>query len=170
MGRAISAVTITDTKEEIIAVTLALRGDFDAEIKRLNEARASLDAANSYIGTVEEAAKIRSDADDYARSVKEKANALVANATTVSAGADAKASTVAAREQAVGAREATCSAIEAKLKSREQAIADAQSTKDAELREREAGIVKAETDIQARGKQLALDRAEFNRRLEALRA
>lgn len=170
MGRAISAATITDTKEEIIAVTLALRGDFDAEIKRLNTARASLDAANAYIGTVDEAAKIKADADEYATANREAADAATLKASGISAAADAKMSTVTAREQAVGAREATCSAIEAKLKAREQAIADAQVTKDAELRERQDGIVKMETDIQARGKQLAIDRAEFNRRLEALRA
>ncbi len=165
---------IVSVSDRIALLIPAAKGEFEKEIAELKAARASLDEAQTYIGTLEESAKLRADANAYATDTRGKADAEAKGvrdaANALADAASAKASGISARETAVGAREAQVKSRSDALDTREKAIADAQTTKDAELRDREAAVKAAEASNLAASKQLAVDKKAFNDRLAALRA
>jgi DNA repair exonuclease SbcCD ATPase subunit len=165
---------IIDVTDKFALLQIALRGEFASEIEQLKAARADLEAKQAYIGTVEEAAKLRADAEAYAAETRGKADADAATvrglANDLAAAASAKVAGIQGRETAVNALQAQLDARGTKLDERESAIADAQTTKDAELKEREAAVIRKEKELAVAVSKLNDDRVAFNKRLEALRA
>lgn len=152
------------------AIHLAMTGKFDDKIAELKAAQDSLAVATSIAQTLEQAQKIKDDADAYATAALMKAKEAIARAQDASDKAASREALVSGREQAVASRETACDSRQATQDAREQSILDAQGARDKVLTAREQSVKNAEADVASKQKKLAADQAAFNQKLEALRA
>lgn len=152
------------------AVQLAMNGAFDDKIMELKAAQAALAAAQSIATTVEQAQKVKADADAYAAKTKEECLALVAKAVNIGDQTKSRETLVAGREQAVSGRETAADARQRDQDEREQAIFNTQNARSAELLSRETALEQDEASYTSRKAQLDADIRAFNQRLEALKA
>ena len=161
---------LVDMAGHAAAVKLAMDGAFDDKIAALKDEQAKLAEQLGMVKTVADAARILTDAQAEA----EKSRMTIADAMTKAGDAvsqaGAKLSAVVARETAVAAREAQVDSRSAQLDARETAIADAQTTKDQELTQREGMIAKNLATLQAGQKKLSDDVRSFNQKLDAYKA
>lgn len=159
-----------DIVSNAAAVKLAMDGKFDARIAELKEAIAALDEKTSIAQTLEQAQKIKDDADTYAAAALEKEKSALTKAQDATDKAASREATVSAREQAVASREAGVQARQQTQDIREQSMLDTSVSVADKLAARESALVKNEADYAARKKQLDADIRAFNQRLEALKA
>lgn len=151
------------------AIHLAMTGAFDDKIAELKNAQAALADATSIAQTIDQAQKIKDDADTYAAAALAKAKDALAKAQDATDKVSSREALVMAREQAVASRESAADSRQDTQDRREQAILDAQNARDASLSAREQTVKNAEADVVAKAKKLATDQAAFNQRLDALR-
>lgn len=162
-------VDVAMAPDRVIGVELALRGAFKEEIESLRALTAELDEKLGAQADSESAKQARVDADAYAMKVRGEVESLAARSNEAASKVAAKLSSVEARELAIGAREATVDSRTSELDRRQKAIADAQSTKEAELIERESAVTAREKASSAARDQLSKDQKAFNQRLESLK-
>lgn len=160
---------LVDIASHVAAVKLAMDGAFDERIAALKGATAKLEEAQAIATTIEQAKKIKDDADAYAATALGKARDALDRAQIANDKAASREVTVSAREQAVAARESTANARQDAQDRREEAILSAQSATDKSLAARENALKNGEADYTSKVKKLAADQAAFNQRLDALR-
>lgn len=160
---------LIDLTSHVAAVKLAMDGQFDAKIAELKEALAALDERTSIAQTLDQAQKVKDDADTYAAIALQKAKDALARAQDATDKAASREVLVSGREQAVSAREGQTDARQATQDTREQAILDAQNARNSDLTGRETAVKKSETKLADGLKKLAADQAAFNQRLDALK-
>lgn len=151
------------------AVKLAMEGAFDARIKELKEAAAALDGKTKIVSTLDEAIAIRDKAIADAAKSADASAALAATARSTFDSAKSREATIASREQAVASREAAADRRQSGQDAREQAIAETQSNRSAELLSREQALEENEADYAIRKRLLEADIRAFNQKLEALK-
>lgn len=166
---------LIDMSDRIIAMQLALRGDFSDEIKALKAERAGLADDLKALGTRDDVAKMRADAEAYASATKGKADDLMARAQDLadqakaaSAEAQKNLEAATARAAAASQAEADISGRSAALDERERKIISKQDSRDAGLTARAEAIDKQQLALIDAQEQLKKDRDEFNQRLAAL--
>ncbi len=160
---------LVDLVSHAAAVKLAMDGQFDDKIAELKAAQAALAEVTSIAETLEQAQKIKGDADAYAAAALEKAKQALIRAQDATDKAASREATVGAREQAVSGREKAADARQATQDTREQSFLDAQVAASDKLAAREVKLKKAEDDYAGRKKQLDADIRAFNQKLEALK-
>lgn len=174
---------IVDYSDQVAAIVLAIRGDFDREISEIKAARAAMADDIAALGSPQEIAENRAAADQYLAEAKAKADQLTQSVTDLLANANAKIADIAEREKALATREQAVSDRAANLSQSEARLVSDTAARDAKLDERSnkldkfAGSVAAmnidvEQKIQSLGDaqaQLAADRAAFNKHLDALK-
>ena len=173
----VSPADIADYSDRMGALILAIRGDFNDEIAALKEQRAGLADDLAALGTKDDVAKMRADADAYVQQAKDAAAQLQAQASDAMAQATAavkdaadRVAAVTAREQAASQNEARLSGVAANLDAKQaqwqtdmQKVEDVLATREAAVRDREQAVVAAQDQLDA-------DRKAFNDKLAALRA
>lgn len=68
-------------REDMLAVMATLGGEFDTRIRELTGLKKELDARSEAVRTVEEAAVIRTSAEEYAKALRDSANKREADVT-----------------------------------------------------------------------------------------
>lgn len=160
---------LVDIAGHVAAVKLAMDGAFDAKIADLKEAMSALDERTSIAQTLDQAQKVKDDADNYAAAALQKAKDALAKAQDSIDRSASREALVSGREQAVASRETAADTRQATQDTREQAILDAQNARDISLTARETLVKKREIELTGGLKQLAADRAALNQRLDALK-
>lgn len=160
---------LVDLISHAAAVKLAMDGEFDAKIAQYKEAEKSLWSAQTIVATLEEAQKIKADADAYAAAALSKAKDALSRAQDATDKAASREATVSARESAVGSRESAADSRQATQDTREQAFLNAQVSASDALAAREVALKKAEVELVGKVKKLAADQAAFNQRLDSLK-
>lgn len=176
MRAAISVSDLTDYSDRLLAMQLALRGDFADEMAALKEQREALEADLKALGSKAAIAKKIADADAYAEKTKAEADAMTAQAAKLANQAADEARAAMDASAAAAKRESAISQAEARLSVRQAAFeadtAGAEATlasRDAALTLRQQAIERSESDLAVAQKQLIKDRADFNIRLDSLR-
>jgi len=152
---------IVGTEQKLLDRELILKGKFKDEIVRFNKAKADAEEKLGMVATVEQAAQVRDEADQYAAGKHVEADEILARAQAALAGAVAKAKAVDAAERGVTQREA------AALAALETAALAGENAKrfDADARTR---VAAAQADLAVREKALADARAEHQGQLRSL--
>lgn len=151
------------------AVKLAMEGAFDGRIKELKKAIADLEEKNSIVTNLDEALKVRTQADEYSSATRKKADDAVRASAKIREDADSRAALAAGRETTVAAREAAADKRQDQQDSRENIIFAQQKQRASELLAREEALEENEADYATRKKQLDADIRAFNQRLESLK-
>lgn len=155
---------------------LVLRGKFKDEIARLSKAKADAEEKLGMIATVEQAEKVRLEANSYSVVTKSEADSIHLNAQNILNAAKAREQAVADRENAVSGREAQVSAnmneitdlitrndtIEASRVADHKADVAVLEKRETDVYQREAECAKRVTSLDTRERQ-------FNERLESLK-
>lgn len=158
---------MVDIAGHVAAVKLAMDGAFDGRIAELKEALAAMDEKTSIAQTLEQAQKIKDDADDYATAALAKAKDALAKAQDATDKAASREATVSARESAVASRESGVEGRQATQDRREQAMLDAQTVSEISIKARLAALDKNEAAQAGKQKQLDADIRAFNQKLDA---
>jgi len=140
-GTNVSLEDVLDLQDRMMALELALRGKFNEELATLREERTRLETLQGIAATVEEAARLKGEADRYAQEIKAKADEVIHTAEEVTR---------------------QCTAERAKIdQDRQQLIAEQDALQE---RKRAAAI-----EFSGDRKQLILDRADIDRLAVELR-
>jgi chromosome segregation ATPase len=151
------------------AVKLAMDGAFDDKIKELKAAQKKLTDAFAIGMTLEQAQKIKDDAEAYATAALEKAKQALSRAQDATDKVASREATVTAREQAVAGREKAADARQATQDTREESILQAQNEREAQLNTRTEMLKKNQDSVTERARKLEADIRAFNQKLEALK-
>lgn len=160
---------MVDIVSHAAAVKLAMDGAFDDKIEELKAAQAALAEATAIAQTLEQAQKIKSDAEAYAAAALEKAKQALGRAQDATDKAASREATVTAREQAVAGREKAADARQATQDTREESILQAQNEREAQLNTRADMLKKNQDSVTERARKLEADIRAFNQKLEALK-
>jgi len=160
---------LIDVAGHMAAVKLAMDGQFDARIAELKVAIAALDEKTSIAQTLDQAQKVKDDADAYAVAALAKAKEALSKAQDATDKVASRESIVTARESVVASRESAADARQATQDAREQSILGAQNSRDASLTARETAVKKGEIELAGKVKKLSGDQAAFNQKLDALK-
>lgn len=160
---------LVDIASHVAAVKLAMDGAFDERIDALKGATAKLEEAQAIATTIEQAKKIKDDADAYAATALAKARDALARAQDATDKVTSRETLVTAREQAAGSREAAADQRQQTQDAREQSILQAQSARDAQLDARADMLKKNQDSVSERARKLDADVRAFNQRLDALK-
>jgi hypothetical protein len=136
------------------AAKLVMEGRFEQSVKELAQAKAEAEEKCGIVKTVEQAAGIKAEAEDYARKETMAADARTALANGVQAAAEALRKHVIVREDAVVAQEKSLSA-------RESAVIEAQQKLAIRAKELEGIEAERNEKYAAAVKQLDAKMAEF---------
>ena len=160
---------LVDLVSHAAAVKLAMEGEFDKKIAELKAAQQALADATEIAQTVEQARKIKEDADAYAVAALAKAKEALGRAQDATDKAASREALVTGREQAIASRESAAEARQKAQDAREESILQAQNKREAELNARTDMLKKNEDSNSARARKLDADIRAFNQRLEALK-
>src|SRR5258708_1977046 len=136
---------LVDLVSHAAAVKLAMDGKFDDKIAELKAAQAALADATSIAQTLEQAQKIKDDADAYAATALEKAKQALSRAQDATDKASSREAILAGREQAVASRESAADTRQATQDRREESILQAQNQREPQLDTR-ADMLKTNQD------------------------
>lgn len=168
---------LVDLVGQIGAIQLLMNGAFDERIAQLKAAQAALAETEAVVATLAEANKIFADARADVERAKQSCNDMRQDAEAIRAKAIAREAKVMSRESAASRREQMLEQGTAALNERENNAFIAQQVRTAELsaieaalREREEAVNKKEQDLSAAYEKLTVDIANFNLRLDALKA
>lgn len=152
---------VAGSEQKLLDRELVLRGKFKDEIARFNTAKADAEEKLGMIATVEDAARVKEEADSHARATRLEADKAAATAQDLLAVAVAKGKTVDSNEAELAQREAV-------LQERVAALKETAAKLEAFEAQITARASAASADLVARGKALAQEKAEHGERVKAL--
>src|SRR5258708_37782454 len=118
---------LVDLVSHAAAVKLAMDGQFDDKIAELRAAQTALADATSIAQTLDQAQKIKDDADAYAAAALEKARQALARAQDATDKAASREAILAGRDQAVASRESPVDTRQATQDRREETLLQPQT-------------------------------------------
>lgn len=161
---------LLQAKNELLDREIALKGLFPKEIERMQKLKAECEQKLGMIATVEDAAKVKKEADAYAAKTVSEADGLKASASETNAKATKREAEVAKREQQVAMNAEQVANHKAANEQREAAFHAQTARQEQELDKRSGLLAKAEADLATRRAALEAREQEFQKRLEAVRA
>lgn len=151
---------------DVVAVKLALEGQFDARIAELKKVTADLEAKQSVSTTLAKANKLMAEAQARSDAVDAREAAAEAAAEVVKNGA----ADVAEKLAEVATREHALAVAKDDLAKRVDAFTTAQANVQASMTERERVLAQNQTAVQAGLAALESQKKAFNDKLNALKA
>lgn len=160
---------ILNLRGEITDRQLVLEGKFDDEIKRLTNIRDEVSEKLGMVETVEEAARVKADAESYAKRLRADADGVKAAAEGVAAQAKAALSSAQESDKRALAREAEATRTSADFRQKSQELDATHGARMKVVAEKEAGFSARESKLSADQQALNARVAAFEQKLAALR-
>lgn len=148
---------------------LVLQGKFEGEIARLIAVRDEASEKLGSVQTVEQAAKVKSDADAYSMRVRGDADIVKASADGVAAQAKAALSSAQESDKRALAREDEATRTSAEFRKKSAELDGVHAARMKVVDEKEAAFAARESKIQADSQALAARQTAFEQKLASLR-
>lgn len=165
----ISADQILQAHDQALALPVILSGVLDEKIAELKVEQAKLAEAQGIVATLAEAKKVRDAAQAIQGQAQREYAASQVTATEIERSANAKFEAAVAREQATNrAREELAESV-VKFNARTTSIENSHTLNGQQLNSLAAELAARTKDLDAREAKIKTDRADLNRRLDALK-
>lgn len=167
---------ILNMKNDVIDRELVLKGKFEDEIKRLQQAKADAEEKIGTIATLEEAERVLKNADEAAaksaaesEAVRAKADSIMVAALAREKSLDEKEQSIADRETALAAKAKALADLEAQLDTRDKGFEYKQGMARAELKQEKDALDESKVQYESNVAVLTERERKFNERLEQLK-